>query len=325
MTRENFKGKLTATRNLRRARFNFRLFFIMTSLLIIAVWMDYWIRGELGAAKKYVEIARGKWEMAVLIAGGMIYILLLSLPFVSGAHWFSLNIMSVNWSQSISQGGKKMDIFEKIADTVIDGDKDKKIVELIEEALAQNLDPIDILENGLRKGIDVVGMKFEQMEIFLPEMVRSADAMMSAIDVLRPSFKAMKDESSLKKEGTVVIGTIHHDLHDIGKNIVSTFLEISGFEVYDLGIDVPADEFVDKAEEKEANIIALSALLSTTAPYMKDVIAELNRRGLRSKYTVMVGGGIITQEFADEIGADGYGKDFTAAVQVAKELVELRR
>jgi corrinoid protein of di/trimethylamine methyltransferase len=218
-----------------------------------------------------------------------------------------------------------MDTFEKIANAVIDGDKDKKIKELISDALAQNLDPIDILENGLRKGIDVVGKKFEQMEIFLPEMVRSADAMMSAIDVLRPSFEAMKDGSSVKKRGTVIIGTAHHDLHDIGKNIVSTFLGISGFEVYDLGIDIPADEFVDKAEEKGADIIAISALLSTTTPYMKDVIDELNRRGIRSKYIVMVGGGIITQEFADEIGADGYGKDFTAAVQVAKELVELRR
>ncbi len=156
-------------------------------------------------------------------------------------------------------------------------------------------------------------------------MVRSADAMMAGIDILRPSFESIKDQSSVKKEGTIVIGTVHHDIHDIGKNIVSTFLEISGFVVYDLGLDIPAQDFVDKAEEKGADIIALSALLSTTTPYMKDVIDELNHRGLRSKYLVIVGGGIITQEFADEIGADGYGKDFTAAVQIAKELVEMRR
>lgn len=218
-----------------------------------------------------------------------------------------------------------MDIIEMIAATVIDGDREKSIKELVSNALAQDLDPTDILENGLRKGIDVVGKKFEQMEIFLPEMVRSADAMMVGVDVLRPSFEAMKNGSSIKKEGTIVIGTVHHDLHDIGKNIVSTFLEISGFEVYDLGLDIPAADFVDKAEEKGADIIALSALLSTTIPYMRDVIDELNHRGLRSKYLVIVGGGIITQEFADEIGADGYGKDFTAAVQISKELVEVRR
>lgn len=217
-----------------------------------------------------------------------------------------------------------MDTIEKIATAVVDGDRGKSMKELVSNALAQDLDPTDILENGLRKGIEVVGKKFEQMEIFLPEMVRSADAMMVGIDVLRPSFEAIKDQSSVKKEGTIVIGTVHHDLHDIGKNIVSTFLEISGFEVYDLGLDIPAEDFVDKAEEKGADIIALSALLSTTIPYMKDVIAELNRRGLRRKYLVIVGGGVITQEFADEIGADGYGKDFTAAVQISKELVELR-
>jgi corrinoid protein of di/trimethylamine methyltransferase len=214
-----------------------------------------------------------------------------------------------------------MDTLEKITNAVIDGDKDKKIKELISDALAQKLNPIDILENGLRKGIEVVGQKFESMELFLPEMVRSADAMMKAIDILRPSFEGMKGESLTKKLGTVVIGTVHHDLHDIGKNIVSTFLDISGFEVHDLGIDIPAEEFVDQAEKKGANIIALSALLSTTVPYMKDVIKVLNQRGLRSKYLVMVGGGVVTQEFADQIGADGYGNDFTAAVQVAKELL----
>lgn len=214
-----------------------------------------------------------------------------------------------------------MSTLETITNTIIDGDRDKKIADLIKEALAQDLDPIDILENGLRKGIEVVGQKFESMELFLPEMVRSADAMMKAIDILRPSFEAMKDGSSMKKEGTVVIGTVHHDLHDIGKNIVSTFLNISGFEVHDLGIDIPAEEFVDQAEKAGADIIALSALLSTTVPYMKDVIADLNRRGLRSKYLVIVGGGVVTQELADQFGADGYGKDFTAAVQVAKELL----
>jgi len=218
-----------------------------------------------------------------------------------------------------------MNSFERIASAVVGGDREKTIKKLVNNALAQDLDPADILENGLRKGIDVVGRKFEQMEIFLPEMVRSADAMMAGIDILRPSFESIKDQSSVKKEGTIVIGTVHHDIHDIGKNIVSTFLEISGFEVYDLGLDIPAQDFVDKAEEKGADIIALSALLSTTTPYMKDVIDELNHRGLRSKYLVIVGGGIITQEFADEIGADGYGKDFTAAVQIAKELVEMRR
>ncbi|NIS70500.1 MAG: hypothetical protein GTO12_16615 [Proteobacteria bacterium] len=216
-----------------------------------------------------------------------------------------------------------MEQFEKIAQVVIDAGK-KEIAKAINEALEQSIDPVDILEKGLRRGIEVVGSKFEKMEIFLPELVGSADTMIMGIDILQPLLKAKGEGSSLRKEGTIVIGTVQHDLHDIGKNIVSTFLNVSGFEIHDLGTDVPAHIFVDKAEEVHADVICLSALLSNTMPYMRDVIAELERRGLRKRYVVLVGGGVVTQDWADQIGADGYGRDFAEAVHVAKELIELR-
>jgi methylmalonyl-CoA mutase cobalamin-binding domain/chain len=213
-----------------------------------------------------------------------------------------------------------MEVFEKIASAVIKGDK-KETLDIVGIALGDNLNPTEILNNGLRTGIEEVGHKFERMEIFLPEMIKSAKTMVAAIDLLRPEFDKMKDQSSVQNLGSIVIGTVQHDQHDIGKNIVSTFLDVSGFTVHDLGIDVAAHAFVSRAEELGANIIALSALLSTTVPYMKDVIKELELRGIRDKYKVLVGGGVVTQDLADKIGADGYAKDFVSAVQVSKELI----
>lgn len=213
-----------------------------------------------------------------------------------------------------------MEVFEKVANVVIEGDKEK-VVEVIDEALAQNIRPIDILQKGLTHGLQVVGNKFENGELYLPEMMLSAEVMKAGIELLKPYI----EESPTQKEGIFVIGTIQGDVHDIGKNIVGTFLEVSGFEVYDLGCDVPAHTFVDRAEEKQADIIGISGLLTSTMTYMPDVIDELTRRGLRKKYLVMVGGSPLTPEWAHQIGADGYGGDFLEAVKVAKQLMQTRR
>lgn len=213
-----------------------------------------------------------------------------------------------------------MDIFEKIANVIIEGDKEK-VGEVIDEALAQNVKPIDIIQKGLTRGLQIVGDKFENMELYLPEMMLSADVMKVGIGLLKPYIK----ESSIQREGIVVIGTIQGDVHDIGKNIVSTFLEVYGFEVYDLGLDVSATMFIDRAEEKQADIIGISGLLTSTMTYMPDVIDELKRRELRKKYLVIVGGSPLTPEWANEIGADGYGGDFMEAVNVAKQLMKTKR
>lgn len=213
-----------------------------------------------------------------------------------------------------------MGVFEDIAGVVIEGDKEK-ITSVINEALAQNVNPIDIIQKGLTSGLQVVGDKFENMELYLPEMMMSADVMKAGIEFLKSHTK----ESPIQKEGIFVIGTIQGDVHDIGKNIVSSFLEISGFEVYDLGCDVPAHTFVDHAEEKQADIIGISALLTSTMTYIPDVIDELDRRELRKNYLVMVGGSALTTEWARQIGADGYGEDFMGAVNTAKQLMRGRR
>jgi len=216
-----------------------------------------------------------------------------------------------------------MKTLEEVVDAVIQGNKEK-VVKEVEEALKERIDPIEILNEGLTRGLEVVGEKFEKLEIFLPEMIQSAESMKAGIKVLEPHLK-QEGEDPYKKEGVVVIGTVQGDIHDIGKNIVSAFLDLSGFDVYDIGKDVPARRFIEEAEKNEADIIALSAMLTTTMGYMHEVIDELKRRRIRDKYLVIVGGGPVTQEWADQIGANGYGKDFAEAVRVCRQLLEPRR
>lgn len=213
-----------------------------------------------------------------------------------------------------------MGILEKIANVVIEGDKEG-VVTVINEALEQNVNPMDIIQKGLTQGIHVVGDKFEKMEMYLPEMLMSAEAVKAGVEIVKPHIKA----GLLPQEGVVVIGTMQGDVHDIGKNIVGFYLDVSGFKVYDLGSEVPVYTFVEQAEEKQADIIGISALLTSTMAYMPDVIEELKRRGLREKYIVMVGGGAVTPEWVSEIGADGYGEDFAEATRVAKQLMKARR
>ncbi|MDK2464459.1 MAG: corrinoid protein [Candidatus Korarchaeota archaeon] len=209
-------------------------------------------------------------------------------------------------------------ILRGLAESVIDGDEDRAR-EFAKKAVDAGIDPLTAIKGGLMNGMKVVGDRFARLEIFLPEVLLAADAMKAALEILEPLI--VKEEREKLTLGKVVIGTVQGDIHDIGKNIVAMLLKANGFEVYDLGRDVPIDEFINKAEEVGADIIAISTLLSTSMPYMEDVIRLLKDRGLREKYKVMVGGGPVTREFAEEIGADGYGDNAEEAVEVAKKLL----
>ncbi len=179
--------------------------------------------------------------------------------------------------------------------------------------------PTDIIEGGLSPGMKEVGNRFARYEIYLPEMMLAAEAWDQAMKVLEP--KLLESGVERKKVGRVVIGTVSGDVHSIGKNIVAAMLKMSGFEVFDLGVDVAASAFVLKAEEVGADIIAASALMSTTMPQQKNVIEHLNARGVRDKYRVLIGGGSTTQEWADTIGADGYGRTAGDATSLALKAV----
>jgi 5-methyltetrahydrofolate--homocysteine methyltransferase len=197
-----------------------------------------------------------------------------------------------------------------------------KVKEIIQKALQENIDPKEILEQGLIKGMEIVGIKFKNNDIFLPEVLLASQAMYGGMELLQPILI----KSGVKAVGKVIIGTTKGDLHDIGKNLVAMMLKGGGFEVVDLGIDVSPEKFLKATQEYQPDIVGMSALLTTTMMGMKEVITILKKKGLRDKVKVMIGGAPITQEFADEIGADGYAPDVASAVEKAKEfLKELRR
>ena len=183
--------------------------------------------------------------------------------------------------------------------------------------------PLDIINNCLISAMNSVGDKFARLELFLPEVMMAAEAFETSLKHVEPLISATQREKITI--GKVVIGTIQGDIHDLGKNIVAMMLRANGFEVIDLGRDVPVDLFVKKAVEANADIIAISALMSTSLPYVKDVIKLLKEKGLRERFIVMVGGGAVTREWAQEIGADGYGEHFEEAVSVAKRLIAERK
>jgi dimethylamine corrinoid protein len=197
--------------------------------------------------------------------------------------------------------------------------EEKEVVANTQKGLEANIAPLDIIENGLLPGLNKIGKLFENEEIFLPELMQSATIFQAAMNILQPKIKEMG--TAVNKKGTVVIGTVKGDMHYIGKNIVKLLLETSGFEVHDLGVDIDPFKFIVKADEVNADIIALSALLTTTLVGQKDVIEALEEQGKRSKYKVMVGGGAVTQAWAEEIKADGYSENAYAAVEKATELV----
>jgi len=192
--------------------------------------------------------------------------------------------------------------------------KADKVSKLVKQALNEGITPKNILEEGLIHGMSIIGKKFKKNEIYVPEVLIAARAMHAGMDVLKPKLI----ESGVKNIGKVVMGTVQGDLHDIGKNLVEMMLEGAGFEVIDLGTDISTDKFVEAVKEHKPNIIGMSALLTTTMVNMVEVIKALDVAGLRDKVKIMVGGAPITQNYADQIGADGYSPDASSAVDKAK-------
>jgi 5-methyltetrahydrofolate--homocysteine methyltransferase len=206
--------------------------------------------------------------------------------------------------------------FEGLATAIING-KAPVAAELTQQALAEGTNPSDILTKGLVAGMDVVGRKFKNNEFYVPEVLIAARAMKAAMEHLRPVLAA----TGVQPVATVAIGTVRGDLHDIGKNLVSMMLEGAGFEILDLGVDVKPEQFVSAVQDKNAQVLCLSALLTTTMPAMSDTIKALADAGLREKVKVMIGGAPVTENYAQEIGADGYAPDAASAVDKAKSIL----
>lgn len=209
-------------------------------------------------------------------------------------------------------------LLEALGTAIVALDKET-VLSRTEKALAAKFEPIEIIEKGLLPGLNQIGLLFENEEIFLPELMQSAEIFQGAMLLIQPIIQAQG--STVRKKGTVVIGTVKGDMHYIGKNIVKLLLETSGFAVHDLGVDVDPFAFILKADEVKADIIALSALLTTTLVGQKDVLEALEGQDKRSQYKVILGGGAVTPNWADKIGADGYAENAFGAVTLAKSLV----
>lgn len=207
-------------------------------------------------------------------------------------------------------------LYGQLAEAVVNMDEDRA-VDLANQAVAEKVDAYEAIDKGLAKGMEQAGKLFEEEEYFVPELIICSDAMNAGIAVLKPHLK--QDEATVKHRG--VIGVIEGDTHDIGKNLVKIMLEASGFDIVDLGRDVPPQTFVDKAVETNAELILLSSLMTTTMDSMAEVVRLLEERGLRDRFKVAVGGGPISKAFSDRIGADGYGKNATEAVRLCRSLV----
>lgn len=210
------------------------------------------------------------------------------------------------------------DLFESMKQSIIDGDPDRAR-EVSQRAIAGGINPLEAIHQGFLPGLNVVGEQFEQGEMFLPDLVLAGEAMKAATAILEPEIQKVGKKREML--GKVILGTVNGDIHEIGKMLVGTMLSASGFEVVDLGVDVPLEMFAAKAEELGADIVGVSALLTTTMTGQKGVVQALERHGLRPRVKVMIGGAPVTQSWADEIGADGYGKDAQAAVALAKTLI----
>ncbi len=208
------------------------------------------------------------------------------------------------------------EIVEKIAKTIEELNEEKAEA-LVKEALDKGVDPVKIMEEGIIAGIRAVGDKFEKKEYFLAELYEGGELAEKLVEIVGPKIP----EETVGKRKRVIIGTVLGDLHDIGKNLVAMQLTMAGFEVRDIGIDVPPMRFVEEAENFKADIIAMSSLLMATMLNMGEVITLLNELGLRDKYKILVGGGPISPDFAEMMGADGYAEDAVEAVKVAKDLV----
>lgn len=210
------------------------------------------------------------------------------------------------------------EILAKLSEAVAEGDEDASL-ELVNEAIAAGIEPLKILNDGAGKGMDVVSEQYNNGEAFLPELVLAGDAMSRVIEVI---FANMSQEEAAKsKQGVVVIGQAKGDVHDIGKNVVSALLAVNGFEVHDLGIDVDVKTFATKAQEVNADIVAVSTLLTTSLPYMSDIANYIRDTGNREKYNIIVGGGPVTPQFATDMGADGWSRNAFDCVELCKQLM----
>jgi 5-methyltetrahydrofolate--homocysteine methyltransferase len=208
-----------------------------------------------------------------------------------------------------------MSLYEDLKQNIEQGKKDL-VLSQVQEGLDQGLPAQEILQQGLIAAMDIVGRKMEEEEMFIPEVLRAAKTMEAGLGVLKPHLAV----GDMKVSGTVVIGTVKGDLHDIGKNLVAMLLSSAGFQVVDAGINVTPEAFVEKVKEAGADFLGMSALLTTTMPQMQETLKALEAAGLRSQVRVLVGGAPVTQSWADQIGADGYASDAGAAIKVAKEL-----
>ncbi len=206
----------------------------------------------------------------------------------------------------------------KLYEAVVSGDA-KATHSITQQALAEGIDPLELVNKYMVPAMDEVGRRFEANEYFVPELLISARAMKAALELIRPLLVARGD----KPVGRVAIGTVKGDLHDIGKNLVASLLEGGGFEVIDLGVNVAPEKFIATVKEKGANIVAMSALLTTTMPSMKTTIDALKQAGVREQVKVLIGGAPITQKYAEEIGADGYSENAVGAVALAKKAVAI--
>jgi len=207
---------------------------------------------------------------------------------------------------------------KELQECVINGNR-KKSEELTRQALEEGVSPVQIINEGLIPGMQVVGEKFKCNEFYVPEVLVAARAMQASMSIVKPLLSV----TDIKAPATVAIGTVQGDLHDIGKNLVMMMLEGAGFEIVDLGVDVSPDRFLEAVRDRQADVVAMSALLTTTMPGMKTTIQALEEAGMRDKVKVMIGGAPVTQEYADEIGADGYAPDAASAVDKLKELLKI--
>jgi corrinoid protein of di/trimethylamine methyltransferase len=212
------------------------------------------------------------------------------------------------------------ELFQKMAQSVLDGDSDAA-VSLAKQAIAGGIDPLEAITKGYVTGVNKVGESFACGQAFLPELVMAGEAMKAAVSTLEPEMKKRGLQRTML--GKVVLATVEGDIHEIGKSLVGTMLSASGFQVYDLGVDVPAARIIAKVMEVDANIVGLSALLTTTMVKQKEVIDELDKLGLRKKVKVMVGGAPVTRDWVQKIEADGYSEDAIGAVAVAKQILGL--
>ncbi len=210
------------------------------------------------------------------------------------------------------------ELFKAMSQSIIDGDADIAAT-LAYQSIDMGIDPLEAINQGFVPGVNFVGDQFSCGDMFLPELVMAGEAMKTAIAVLEPEMSKRGTERQVY--GKVVLATVQGDIHDIGKTLVGTMLAAYGFQVYDLGVDVPITKIVEKAREVGANVVALSALLTTTMVRQRDVIEALEDIGLRDKVKVLVGGAPVTQEWVQQIGADGYSEDAVGAVNLAKKLL----